>query len=152
LGHTRQTSTDLEDDSDLWPLPRLTGTNEFFWKSGEDGWLRILRCSSCGLYIHPPSPICRACHSMAISPEKVSGRGRLSCFTVNHHRWYTAIDPPYVIAEIELVEQTGLTVLSNVVGTPPDEMKAGVDVQVEFVRHEDIYLPVFRVVEDAVLT
>ncbi len=87
---------------------------------------------------------------MEVRPEAVSGRGRVRCLTVNYHRWYSAIDPPYVIAEIELAEQAGLILLSNVVGSPPDDVKVGMAVTVDFANHEEIYLPVFRVLGDEV--
>ena len=44
-------------------LPRVNDENRFFWTSGEDGQLRFLRCDDCGLYVHPPSPICPDCLS-----------------------------------------------------------------------------------------
>src|SRR5690242_13322240 len=44
-------------------LPELTGNNEFFWKSGEDGKLRFQRCAECGELRHPPVSMCPYCHS-----------------------------------------------------------------------------------------
>ena len=42
-------------------LPRVTKQNEHFWQGGADGRLHLLRCQSCGRYVHPPSPRCPGC-------------------------------------------------------------------------------------------
>ena len=49
------------------PLPLLTDENEFFWKSGADGTLRLQECQACAALIHPPAPVCRYCRSHATS-------------------------------------------------------------------------------------
>jgi len=66
---------------------------------------------------------------------------------VNHQSWFAALPPPYVIGIIELVEQPGLRLLSNVVGCDPADVRPGMAVGVEFERvDEDVWLPVFRAV------
>ena len=35
------------------PLPLITDENEFFWRSGADGTLRLQGCADCGALIHP---------------------------------------------------------------------------------------------------
>ena len=65
-------------------LPRLEPATEFFWKSGEDGQLRFLRCGDDGTYIHPPAPVCPVCLGRNLSPSVVSGRGTVATFTINH--------------------------------------------------------------------
>ena len=57
------------------PLPELTPANEWFWRSGADGKLRIQGCSDCGQLVHPPVPICPQCRSRASAPVEMSGRG-----------------------------------------------------------------------------
>ena len=42
-------------------LPALTTENAFFWRAGERGVLRFMRCQACGHYVHPPLPICPVC-------------------------------------------------------------------------------------------
>ena len=39
-------------------LPALEPDPAFFWTSGADGHLRILRCGYCGHWQHPPLPRC----------------------------------------------------------------------------------------------
>jgi uncharacterized OB-fold protein len=125
-------------------LPRVDDTNEFFWTSGADGRLRFLRCQTCGYYIHPPSPICPIDLSRDIAPEAVSGRGTVHTFTVNHQPWIPGYDPPYVIAIVELEEQEGLRLMTNVVGCGPDDVTVGLPVEVTFEHNHDVWLPLFR--------
>jgi hypothetical protein len=75
----------------------------------------------------------------------VSGRGTVWAATINHQRWLPTLDPPYVIAIVELAEQTGLRLLTNVVGCDPEGVHAGMTVTVGFEPLTDeIWLPVFR--------
>src|SRR3954467_6560865 len=99
-------------------LPVLTTDDAECWLSGEDGRLRIKRCSDCGYYNHPPYPLCRRCLSSHVSNTTVSGLGTVYSFTVNYQKW-TADMEPYAVVLVELDEQTGLRLLSNVVDCPP---------------------------------
>jgi uncharacterized OB-fold protein len=125
------------------PLPIIDTENEHFWRSGANGQLRILRCRACGLWIHPPSPVCRRCRSRDVRPQTVTGAGTVSRFTVNYHKWQPDLDVPYVIASVELDEQPGLLVTTNIVGCPPTDVRSGMRVAVEFQQIEDVWLPLF---------
>jgi uncharacterized OB-fold protein len=125
-------------------LPKITGRNAHFWQGGADGVLRLLRCRTCRRYLHPPTPVCPSCRSMLLAPEGLSGRGVVYAFTVNHYRWLPDMEPPYVVALVELVEQDDLRLLTNVVGCPVDEVRTGMEVEVVFARNEDVYVPLFR--------
>ena len=123
-------------------LPKLDDENTFFWTSGADGQLRFLRCQNCGYYLHPPIPECPRCWSKDISPEVVSGRGVVHSFTVNHHPWDGSTEP-WAIILVELEEQEGLRLTSNMVGCHPDEVQIGMPVRVVFEQHDTIYFPLF---------
>ena len=125
-------------------VPALTPTTEFFWTSGADGRLRIQRCSDCGRFVHPPGPVCRWCLSPNVAPAEVSGRGEVFTFTVNAQPWSERLTEPYVIAIVELVEEPGLRVLTNLVDCRPDDVRIGMPVEVAFVAVEDVFLPLFR--------
>lgn len=125
-------------------LPRLTDANEFFWTSGEDGRLRFLRCGDCGYWIHPPGPVCPACHSRSVAPEEVSGEAVVHTFTVNHQAWLPGFDPPYLVGIVELPEQAGLRLTTNLVNLAPDEAHIGMPVRVTFEQWEDVWLPLFE--------
>jgi len=125
-------------------LPRITDANEFFWTSGADGHLRFLRCGSCGYWIHPPGPVCPVCHSKALAPEAVAGTAVLHTYTVNRQAWLPGFDPPYVVAIVELPEQEGLRLTTNLVNCALDDVRIGMPVRVVFEQWEDVWLPLFE--------
>lgn len=126
------------------PLPLLTPENEFFWRAGEDGELRFKRCRACGRYQHPPRPRCDACLSDDIYVAPVSGRGVLATYTVNRQPWLPGFPPPYVIGIVELEEQEGLRLTTNIVNCEEEEVAIGMPLRVVFELCEDVYLPLFE--------
>jgi uncharacterized OB-fold protein len=125
-------------------LPRVNDDNRFFWNSGDDGRLRFLRCDDCGLYVHPPSPICPDCLSKRLTVTPVSGRATVATFTVNQQPWIPGFDPPYVVAIVEIDEQASVRLMTNIVGCAPGDVRIGMPVQVTFERHDDVWVPLFE--------
>jgi uncharacterized OB-fold protein len=125
-------------------LPRVDDTNRHYWTGGQRGELCILRCRACGHWIHPPSPICPACHGRELAPEATSGRGVLHTYTVNHQPWYPGLDPPYVVGIVELPEQDALRITAGIVGAAPDAVRIGMAVRATFERYDDVWLPFFQ--------
>jgi uncharacterized OB-fold protein len=125
------------------PLPAARFENEAFWTAGEHGQLLIHRCTDCGLWLHPPKPVCRRCHSLSVAPQQVSGFGTVHTFTVNHQAWLPDLPVPYVIAIIELDEDSGLRVSTRLVDVAPEDVHIGLRVKVVFQQEEDIWLPLF---------
>ena len=125
-------------------LPQVTPQNEHFWTGGAHGELRLLRCGACRCWIHPPAPICPACLSRKIGPEATSGRAHVATFTVNHQPWIPGFDPPYVVAIVELVEQAGLRLTTNLVGCPPEAVHIGMPVRVLFEARDGVWIPLFE--------
>jgi uncharacterized OB-fold protein len=124
-------------------LPALDDTNTFFWTSGADGRLRFLRCGGCGYFLHPPGPRCPVCGGTEMAPEPVSGHGVLQTFTVNHQPWVGEADP-YVIAIVELEEQDGLRLTTNIVRCPIDDVVIGMPVRVVFEDRDPVWFPLFE--------
>ena len=81
---------------------------------------------------------------MDVAPEVLSGRGVVYAFTINHYRWLPDMEPPYIVAEVDLVEQEGLRLMTNIVDCPLDEVRTGMPVHVVFAPHGDVYIPLFR--------
>jgi uncharacterized OB-fold protein len=125
-------------------LPRLADDVTAFWTRGERGELVFWRCQACGYWIHPPSPICPTCLSRDIATEAASGRGVVHSFTVNEQNWNPLMPPPYVIALIELVEQQGLRLMTNIVNCAPEDIDFGLPVRVVFENHDDVWIPLFE--------
>lgn len=134
----------LVDEGFVRPAPPVTDRTAAYWHGGAGGVLRIARCGACGHWLHPPLPVCPRCRSSAVTAEAVSGRGRVWSWTVNRYRWSPTITPPYVIAEIELVEQPRLRILSSVIACGVDDVRTGMDVEVCFARTGDVLVPLFR--------
>jgi uncharacterized OB-fold protein len=124
-------------------LPQLSDDNAFFWTSGEEGVLRILRCNACQFYNHPPGPICRRCLSSDVAPQVVSGRGHVETFSINYQQWIPGSEP-YAIAWVSLDEQPSVRLTTNLVDVEPEAIRVGLEVAVEFEHLEDVYIPVFR--------
>ena len=129
-------------------LPELSDDNRFFWTSGEEGVLRILRCDDCGFYIHPPGPVCPRCLSRDVAPQEVSGRGHVETFTVNYQQWIPGSDP-YIIGWVSIDEQPDVRLTTNLVDVEPDDVHVGMPVRVLFEHVEDVWLPLFTPAEEA---
>ena len=125
------------------PLPELDFENRAFWTGGAVGELRIHRCRACGLWLHPPRPVCRACFGTDVGPEPAAGTGTVVTFTVNRQPWLPDLVVPYVLAIVELDEQPGLRVVTRLVDVEPDGVSIGLRVRVRFEAVEDVWLPLF---------
>jgi uncharacterized OB-fold protein len=125
-------------------LPAVTPATEHFWRGGAQGQLVFSRCSACGTYIHPPAPVCPSCLGREHGHEAVSGRGQVVTFTINHQPWNPTVQVPYVIALVELDEQKGLRLATNIVGCPPEDVRIGMRVKVAFLERDDVWLPLFE--------
>ena len=123
------------------PAPAVSPRTEAFWTGGAYGTLRITRCQACGYWLHPPLPLCPHCQSREIRAEAVSGTGIVWSYTVNRYPWSPALEPPYVVAEVELDEQPGLRLLTAIVDC--DDVTIGLPVSVRFEPAGDAWVPVF---------
>lgn len=122
--------------------PAVTDLNRPFWTGGREGQLLVQHCS-CGLWVHPPAPVCPDCGSSEARFEPVSGRGTVFTFTVNRHQYNPEVPLPYVIAIVELEEQAGLRFTTNIVDCDPDSVDVGMHVSVAFEELGDLFIPVF---------
>ena len=125
-------------------LPRLDSENRFFWTSGADGQLRLLRCQECATFIHPPRPVCRRCLSEKIAPEAVAGTGTIDTYTVNYQAWRPDLEVPYVIARVAIDGAPGVFLTTNIVGCAVEAVDIGDRVRVKFEQQGEVYLPLFE--------
>lgn len=129
------------------PIPVPDELTEFFWKGVRAHKLMILRCRSCGHFIHYPRPVCEKCLSEDLAPVEVSGRATLYSYTITMKPWHPFwVDKvPYVLATVELSEQEGLKMLTNLIECPHDAIEVGMPLEVTFREvSEDLTLPCFK--------
>jgi uncharacterized OB-fold protein len=142
----------VSDDVPFRILPRVIDRNRHFWTGGAHGELRFLRCRDDGTYVHPPAPRCPKCHGKNLDVEAVSGRATVLTYSVNHQQWMPGPELPYVLAIVELPEQEGLRLTTNIVNCPPEDVTIGMPVRVTFEAHEDgddtVYIPLFESARD----
>jgi uncharacterized OB-fold protein len=67
---------------------------------------------------------------------------------VNHQQWIPG-SGPYVIGLVAIDEQEDIRLTTNIVGCDADEVRIGMKVAVTFEHHDDVWLPLFRPVDEA---
>jgi uncharacterized protein len=132
--------------ADPRPVPAPDETTAFFWAGAADGRLLLQRCARCMLYQYPPDVACVHCQSTELAPTAVSGRGSLYSYTRVDRAFHAGFTGklPYVIGLIEIEEQPGLKVLTNIVDVDPEQLKVGMPLEVTFETRGDAVLPQFR--------
>ena len=126
------------------PLPLPSAESRPFWTSGGRGALEICRCGACGRWMHPPQPYCAPCGSFDVTPQPVSGLGRVWSFTVNEQPWVPGQAVPFVLAVVEPDEQPGLWVITRLAACAPHDVAIGLRVRVRFEPAGDLWLPLFE--------
>ena len=141
-------STRLTPPSGPWtgPVPVADIDSAPFWEGLRRHELRILRCNDCRTFVHPPQASCPKCLSLGLTAEAVSGRGTVYSFTVVNREFAPGIAPPYVAALVDLEEQDGLRLVTNLVNVTVGEVRIGMPVRVLFCDLEgaDVTLALFE--------
>jgi uncharacterized OB-fold protein len=88
--------------------------------------------------------VCARCLDPGVAFVEVSGLGTVYACTLNHHRWFPGWRTPFVVAIVELDEQPGLRMFTNVVNCDPASIGIGDRVRVVFEQREDVWLPLFE--------
>ncbi|BDE13054.1 hypothetical protein Mkiyose1665_27890 [Mycobacterium kiyosense] len=91
--------------------------------------LLVEHCEDCARWVHPATGTCPDCGA-ALTAKPVCGTGTVFTYTVNYHPYNPEIPVPYVIALVELSEQSGLRVAANIVGCEPDSVTCGMPVEI----------------------
>ena len=132
----------------MTPLcPQPDSLTAFFWEATRIGQLHILRCRSCGFYIHWPKPVCPICLSFDLAPSRVSGEAKLYSYTESMKSFHPSFErlTPYVLAAVDLCEQDSLRLLTRVSGCAYDDLAIDMPMIVDFVPlTSEITLPLFR--------
>ena len=137
------------------PSPEITDDNRPFWEACGRNELVCQRCQDCGAYRFPPMPVCPACQSVRAAWTRLSGKGTVYSWTVTRVSELASTPPqvfrgfedrlPFIIVVVELVEQEGLRILSNLIDASPEDIGIGDAVEVAFTRLDSgVTLPQFR--------
>jgi uncharacterized OB-fold protein len=126
------------------PAPSPNKITRFYWEAARERRLVIQRCEECGHYIHWPQVVCPRCGSERLGAAEVSGRGTVYSFTIVHHIFHPGFASPYNLAIVELEEQPGLRMLTNIVECGNDDLRVGMPVEVAFEERDGYVLPQFR--------
>lgn len=133
--------------TDPRPVPAPDDVSGFYWQAAAEHRLVLQRCRSCHKLQYPPEICCVHCQSDQFALAEVSGRGVLYSYAVVDRALHAGfIDAlPYVVAFVELDEQPGLRILTNLVDVPPDApLSCGMPVEVTFEDRGAVTLPQFR--------
>lgn len=132
---------------DAFPYPIPEYGAEPYWAACNEERLVMQRCRACQRFRWHPAPLCLDCQSTDYVWAPLAGRGRITTWTVITHPVHPAAVArvPYVVVEVELAEQAGLRMLSNLTDIAHADIRMDAEVVVHFVQHPSGQkLPVFR--------
>jgi uncharacterized protein len=133
--------------------PRADALTGHYWRLGANGRLHLQQCTVCGHFNHPPSPICRACHSRLLCWTPVSGRGSVYSYGVNERPWGRSARNA-ALGVVELEEQPGLRIFAEISCPKGAQLLIGSGVKTIFVEDlsepdDPLYIPCFEVASDS---
>jgi uncharacterized OB-fold protein len=135
------------------PVPVPDTVSAAYWSAAAARELHIARCSVCEAYSVPPGVTCQRCGSTTpdYSFHPVSGEGVLRSWTVVRQPFLPGFDDlPFVLADVELVEQDELRMIGRLLDGPEVGLRIGMAVRVDFEDLGDgVLVPAFRLAGDA---
>ena len=141
------TQDELRASSDPRPVPAPDDVSGFFWEAAADHRLVLQRCRSCGKLQYPPEVCCVHCQTEEFELAETSGRGVIYSYAVVDRPLHAGFVGcvPYVVVFVELDDQPGLRILTNLVDVPPGTaLSCGTPVEVVFENRGAVTLPQFR--------
>jgi uncharacterized OB-fold protein len=124
--------------------PAVEPESQAFFDGLAEDHVVLQRCGECDRYTHFPVGGCMWCGSDAIQPAEVDGRGNLYTFTVCYLSFGPGLEPPYVVAFVELDCQPGLQIMSNVVGCRISDIRIGMRLRPRFVHDGDLSVVLYE--------
>jgi uncharacterized protein len=119
------------------PVPVANPETAAYWSGLAAGLILILRCDDCRHWVHYPLAMCPCCHSFNLRPVPVSGEATVYSYTVVHRTFAPGVDPPYAVGLVELKEQAGLRLVTNLVNCRESDLHIGLRVRPLFKKVED---------------
>jgi len=115
------------------PIP--DDSDKVFWEACNNDKLLVQYCSACSYWQYPPRPVCPSCGKADnVSWKEPSGRGTIHSYGVIYDSPIKTMqaEQPYNTAIIQMEEDPGVLFLSNLPGTPVDEVVIGAKVEIMF--------------------
>jgi uncharacterized OB-fold protein len=127
------------------PRPEPDELTRPFWEAAAHHRLRVMRCSSCQRYRHPPTPVCEGCGSGATVWEDLCGEGHIWSFIVDRRNLVRGFNEPYSVALVTPVEtDEDVRLVANILHCALDQLYVGMPVKVTWEDlGEGITLPQF---------
>ncbi|HEY6624625.1 MAG TPA: OB-fold domain-containing protein [Acidimicrobiales bacterium] len=128
------------------PAPVPDDVSRHYWEGARQGALLLQRCTACRFYLHPPGVACPRCLSESLDVVPACGWGTIYAFTVARQAFDPAFadDLPYVLALVELDDQPGLRMVTNIIDSELSEITAGAPVEATFEQRGEWSIPQFR--------
>ena len=144
------TQIDVRVHADPRPVPAPDDVSRFYWEAAADHRLVLQRCRACHKMQYPPEICCVHCQAEEFDAAETAGRGVIYSYSVVdrplHAGFVDAL--PYVVALVELDDQPGLRILTNLVDVPAQaQLRCGLPVEVTFEERGSVTLPQFRLLK-----
>jgi uncharacterized OB-fold protein len=128
-------------------LPIVDAESEPFWTALGDGHFLLKWCQECGRPHYYPRTYCPFCWAET-EWRPASGAGVVFATTVVRR---VGLKPfsgrvPYNLSIVELAE--GPRLLTNVIGSPPEQVKVGAPVVLSATLDDGQWMPTFRLVSE----
>jgi len=143
-------SQTLDDEAlvERFPYVQIDHDTKHLYRGWLDKRLLMNLCDECGLFHHPPKPVCPSCWSSQLTPTQVSGRGIVHLAMLLHQGPPApGVDyskAPHPIVTVDLEEQEGLRFTSTVIDCPLEDVRIGLPVELAWIERFDTPFPVFQ--------
>jgi uncharacterized protein len=118
------------------PLPVPDEVSAPYWEAAARHVLTAARCAQCSQFTTPPDAVCPHCHSTEprFAFVAISGRGVVRSWTVVRQAFLPGFDQdlPFVLVDVELVEQAELRVIGRLIDGIDAHLHIGDPVRVAF--------------------
>lgn len=141
------TQIDVRAQADPRPVPAPDEVSRFYWEAAAGHRLALQRCRACHQMQYPPEICCVHCQTQEFEIIETSGRGVIYSYSVVERPLHAGfVDAlPYIVAFVELDDQPGLRILTNLVDVPTGtSLSCGLPVEVTFEERGSVTLPQFR--------
>mgnify|MGYP001828384102 CR=1 FL=1 len=131
-----------------WFDPVAESFEEPFWDAIKRKKLMFQRCTECGTWSHPPRVMCHKCKSFDMEWVESTGKGRVYSWVVFTREVHPAFKVPYDVVLVEMEDEKGVRIISNMVDCEPDELYIDMPVELVFKDVTDEWpMPFFKKAE-----